>query len=132
MTWPYYVYEIERHGQPIYVGKGRGARLNVSARIRGGRPVVIAMFKHEEHALQFEKERIADRLKQGHRLLNVVHGNIIPWQRRTDTQAWAKELMAEFAQRFAHWIKAGRVDDLSTMINMDKKQIIRIYQKFGY
>lgn len=131
MAWKYYVYEVERDGRVVYVGKGCGRRLSVSARARDGRASIVAYFKHEEFALQFERRRIAERLREGCRLENIASGNAIAWWKRTDTKQMATEVLEWVAARVGRWIKAGKVDELSRILKMPSDELIALHQRFG-
>jgi len=130
-VWRWYVYEIVRGERVIYVGKGSGDRCLVSAKEKCGDAVKIASFKHEEHAYVFERARIKERLAEGFNLLNVSNGTKLPWQKRTDTRAYAREALEEVAWRFGRWIKAGRLSELASRIRMPESQILSVYQTFG-
>lgn len=131
MAWKFYVYEIERGGRVIYVGKGCGRRASVSAKERGGVANLIAYFRHEVAALAFEKARIAERLLEGRGLENVASGNAVPWAKRTDTQQMAREVLEWLASRVGRWIKAGRVEELASILNMPRVELLSLHQKFG-
>lgn len=127
----FYVYEIERDGEVIYVGKGCGKRHLQSAKERGGAAVIVAYFMTEAAALDFERERIAERLRDGKRLLNVLMGNRMPWNRRTDTQEMAREVLQWVAARAGRWIKAGRVEELASRLSIPSADIVSLHQRFG-
>jgi hypothetical protein len=129
--WKFYVYEIIADGAVVYVGKGCGKRAKVSGKERGGNPVVVAHFRHPEWALSFERERIAQRLAEGCKLLNITHGAALPWYQRTDTKEMAREVLVWMAGRVGRWIAAGRVAELARIIKMPVHELVALHQKFG-
>lgn len=131
MAWRFYVYEIKRGEDVIYVGKGCRNRGKHSAKERGGSLHIVAYFEHEAAALEFERERIADRLHEGCKLKNIKHGNEISWWRRSDSRQMALEVLEDVARKFGTWIKAGRIKDLSKRVGMTEGQILFIHQEYG-
>lgn len=131
LGWKFYVYEIMRDERVVYVGKGCGKRAFVSAKERQGAVRFIAYFQHEEWALKFERERIAERLKQGYRLLNVSSGGKASWDKRTDTREMARDILESLAWRIGTWVRAGKVAQLSKICRMPEAQLIEIYQAHG-
>lgn len=130
-AWRYYVYEVRRGESVVYVGKGCGRRGAYSAKARGGCLEIVAYFKHEAHALQFERERIASRIREGHRLQNIANGNAVSWWRRTDSREMAREVLEETARKVGTWIKAGKLDALSQRLKMPEYELVSLYQQFG-
>lgn len=131
MAWRWYVYEITRGETVVYVGKGTGKRAAQSATKHGGVPIRIAYFEHEEHSYAFERQRIKDRLSEGHPLRNISHGNAIPWWRRTDTRAYALEALQDLAWRIGTWIRAGRLPELARKCRISERELISLHQAYG-
>jgi len=129
--WRFFVYEIVVDGRVVYVGKGQQERANASARRFGGKPVIVAYFKEEWDALAFERKRIAERMAEGCALKNVLHGNHIPWEKRTDTQQMAREVLQWVAGRVGRWQKAGKIDQLSKIVRVPREELISLHQRFG-
>lgn len=78
MAWRFYVYEIVDGDRVIYVGKGSGDRMYVSAKVRGGEPREVARFKREKDAYAHEVERISWYTG----LLNIHRGGNGSWCKR--------------------------------------------------
>jgi len=131
VPWKWYVYEITRGEEVIYVGKGCGKRMFVSAKLKDGEPREVARFSDEAAAYGFEKSLIADRVKNGCILRNVKNGFSMSWEKRTDSRNMAREVLEDLAYKFGRWIKAGKVHVLAARTRIPVWQIFQIHQQFG-
>jgi hypothetical protein len=78
-VWPFYVYELTNEaGEAVYVGKGSGARVKVSAYARGYPGREVARFKREKDAFAYEVARIAEYAP----ILNKHPGGNGSWVRK--------------------------------------------------
>lgn len=128
-NYKFYVYKIDDENDCLYIGKGTNRRHIVSSRRFNNEAVIIAYFRKESYAYDFEREMIAEHKP----IMNKCLGGNGPYtkkRRARRREKWEMEIERLGSRRYVaklllkyeyflpfHGISASKIEEIRGVAN---------------